>query len=155
MISNIANGIVARGSEISSDFAKGRSDQAAAKVAFDVSLYFVTRKVPGARAKGGASATASEGASASLPGRAGVQIPGRLNGKQMAALSAEHKVEFALIYRTGAGRNGGGGSYWLYSGRERAVSVPLGADVRFISHTHPGGTAYASRPDFNVLAALR
>ncbi|MFJ6565520.1 RHS repeat domain-containing protein [Streptomyces sp. NPDC091412] len=97
----------------------------------------------------------AEGIGASLPGSAGAQIPGRLSSDQMAALSAEHGVEFALVYRTGPGRNGGGGTYWLYSGRERAVTVPVGDDVRFISHTHPGGTPYASRGDLKVLKSLR
>ncbi|MEU2060160.1 RHS repeat-associated core domain-containing protein [Streptomyces sp. NPDC013455] len=101
------------------------------------------------------SATAAEGSGADLPGRAGVKIPGRLSGDQMAALSEEHGVEFALIYRAGAGRNGGGGTYWLYSGKARSVSVPVDDDVRWIAHTHPGGTPYASRGDLNVLAALR
>jgi hypothetical protein len=73
----------------------------------------------------------------------------------MADLSIEHGVEFAQVYRTGPGANGGGGTYWLYSGVANRVTVPLGADVMFISHTHPGGTRYASEPDLNVLAYLQ
>jgi hypothetical protein len=48
-----------------------------------------------------------------LPGSAGIQVAGRLTSAQMEALTRAHGVEFALTYRTGAGRNGGGGTYWL------------------------------------------
>ncbi|MET9669630.1 polymorphic toxin-type HINT domain-containing protein [Streptomyces sp. NPDC006475] len=58
MISNTANGLVARGSEISSDVTEGRSDQGAAKVAFDVSLFFVTRKISAGGCPPGNSFTA-------------------------------------------------------------------------------------------------
>ncbi|WP_438307003.1 RHS repeat domain-containing protein (plasmid) [Streptomyces sp. HUAS TT11] len=106
----------------------------------------------------GGSAAVGAGAALSLtklPGRAGVKISGRLSSKMMADLSEEHGVEFALIYRTGNGRNGGGGSYWLYSGKARAVRFPGEGDVRLIYHTHPGGTAYASRADMRALETLK
>jgi hypothetical protein len=82
---------------------------------------------------------------------AGMQVGGRISAEQMAAWSDQYGVEFALVYRTGGGKNGGGGSYWLYSGAERSVDVPVGADVRLIYHTRPGGTPYASRADMDVL----
>jgi hypothetical protein len=72
----------------------------------------------------------------------------------MAALSQEHGVEFAQVYRAGPGRNGGGGTYWLHSGEPRSVNVPIEPDVRLISHTHPGGTAVASPADMRVIRAL-
>lgn len=55
----------------------------------------------------------------------------------MAALQAEHGTEFAQIYVTGAGRNGGGGTYHLLQGDEYSVMIPLRNDVRLINHTHP------------------
>ena len=90
-----------------------------------------------------------------LPGSAGVQVAGRLSPAQMVALTKKHGVEFSLVYRTGAGRAGGGGTYWLYSGSKKAVSVPVGSNVRWIYHTHPGGTAAASGADRNVLRLLQ
>jgi len=59
-------------------------------------------------------------------GSTGVQVPGRLSPAQMEALTNRFGVEFALIYRTGPGANGGGGTYWLYSGTVNTVSIPVG-----------------------------
>jgi hypothetical protein len=73
----------------------------------------------------------------------------------MEALTAEHGVEFSLVYKAGPGRAGGGGTYWLHSGTKSTVQVPLGSDVRWIYHTHPGGTAAASTADKNVLKLLQ
>lgn len=81
---------------------------------------------------------------ARLPGSAGVQIGRRLRPAEMEALTQAHGVEFSLVYRTGAGKNGGGGSYWLHSGTINSVDVPIASNVRWISHTHPGGTSFAS-----------
>jgi hypothetical protein len=91
-----------------------------------------------------------------LPGGAGVQVAGRLSPAQMEALTVAHGgIEFALIYRYGQGRNGGGGTYWLYSGTAGQVTTPIGADIMDIYHTHPGGTRIASGPDQRALAAAQ
>src|SRR5437667_10250094 len=79
-----------------------------------------------------------------LPGSAGVQIARRLTAAEMEALTVTHKVEFSLVYRAGLGPSGTCGTYWLYSGTINRVRVPLGSDVRWIYHTHPGGTPFAS-----------
>ena len=94
---------------------------------------------------------------ADLPGDLGVNVARRLTTTEMEALTTTHGgIEFSLVYRTGAGRNGGGGTYSLHSGTSNTVSVPIGSDVRWIYHTHPGGTAYASGipGDQNVLWLL-
>ncbi|MEU8265485.1 hypothetical protein AB0C02_33440, partial [Micromonospora sp. NPDC048999] len=104
---------------------------------------------------GGGTGTAAETGSPTSQGGAGVQVPGRMSPQELAALSNEHGVEFALTYKAGSGKNGGGGSYWLHSGQRRRVMVPIGADERLIYHTHPGGTPYASKGDINVLNLLR
>jgi hypothetical protein len=54
----------------------------------------------------------------------------------MAALQAEHGTEFAQIYLTGVGRNGGGGTYYIIQGEAGTVNIPLGSNVRWINHTH-------------------
>jgi len=79
----------------------------------------------------------------------------------MAALQAEHGTEFARVYLTGAGRNGGGGTYYLIQGTEGGVQIPIGSNVRWINHTHPeilnGNTVplRASDADRNVLSLLQ
>jgi hypothetical protein len=55
----------------------------------------------------------------------------------MAALQKEHGVEFAQIYLTGDGKNGGGGLYFLIRGGAETVSIPISKDIMLISHTHP------------------
>lgn len=102
-------------------------------------------------AKGG---TLAEDGAAALPGRAGVELGGRLSHDEQAALTEEHGVEFAQVYKAGSGPNGAGGKYYLYSGEARSVSVPVGPDIRLISHTHPGGTPFASGADMNLLDVL-
>ena len=94
---------------------------------------------------------------ANLPGSAGVQIARRLTTTEMEALTQTHGVEFSLLYRTGPGPNGAGGTYWLHSGTITTVDVPIGSNIRWISHTHPGGTPYASgmTGDQGVLQALQ
>lgn len=80
-----------------------------------------------------------------LPGSLGIQVARRLTAAEMEALTISHGgIEFTLVYRTGTGPNGGGGTYWLYSGTANRVSVPIGSDVRWIYHTHPRGTPFAS-----------
>src|SRR5207248_884428 len=89
-----------------------------------------------------------------LPGGEGIPIPNRLTPLELAALSNARGVEFAVVYKAGVGPSGGGGHYWLHSGVERAVQVPVGEDVRVIYHTHPGWTPYASRGDMALLQKL-
>lgn len=47
----------------------------------------------------------------------------------------------------GAGKNGGGGSYYLYSGDISSVPIPQGPNIILIAHTHPGGSLNASTAD--------
>ncbi len=102
------------------------------------------------------SAVAGEGFSVSrLPGEQGMRVPRRLTPAEMEALTKQHGVEFSLVYRTGPGKAGGGGFYELYSGTKNSVRVPIAKDVRWISHTHPGGTSFPSPADKNVLDLLR
>ena len=63
-------------------------------------------------------------------------------------------MEFSLIYRLGPGKNGAGGQYWLYSGVENKVFVPIADDVITIYHTHPKGSIGASGGDRNVMKEL-
>ena len=90
-----------------------------------------------------------------------VELEGRLTPVQMAGLQAKYGTEFAQIYLTGPGRNGGGGTYYLIKGDEISVQIPVGPNVRFINHTHPevldGGLVplKASPEDFDVLKALQ
>ncbi|WP_309808635.1 hypothetical protein [Paenibacillus hunanensis] len=88
-----------------------------------------------------------------LPGAKGMKIPKRLSPEEMEFLTQEYGVEFAQVYRAGSGKNGGGGYYELYSGVHNRVNIPLGEDVRLISHTHPCGTARPS-PDDQLLMQL-
>ncbi len=90
-----------------------------------------------------------------LPGSAGVPIPNRPTSLELENLSAKHNVEFAVTYKLGSGRNGGGGQYFLYSGTADRVFVPLEKDSMLIAHTHPGGTATESIADRNVLDRLK
>lgn len=87
-----------------------------------------------------------------LPGKSGYQIKNRLTDRQMEFLTEEYGVEFAQVYQHGPGKNGGGGKYYLYSGTETSVEVPVNANTMLISHTHPGGTASPSRQDMKLMA---
>jgi len=89
-----------------------------------------------------------------LPGSLGAPMKRRLSPTEMVALTDRYRVEFSQVYFTGPGRNGGGGSYKLYSGTINEVDVPVGPKVRWIGHSHPGGTRYASSRDQNVLKEL-
>jgi RHS repeat-associated protein len=108
--------------------------------------------------KGGLSAP---GARVTVGGQSATELGGRLNPQQMAALQAEHGTEFAQIYLTGAGRNGGGGSYYLLQGNAGTVNIPIGPNVRLINHTHPqvlNGNVVpltASHADQAVMRALQ
>ncbi len=95
-----------------------------------------------------------------LPGTPGIAIPRRPTPKELELLSEKHRVEFAVTYKYGPGKNGGGGQYYLHSGVEDAVGFPLEADRMFIYHTHPGigfdsSNAFRSRPDMEILMTLR
>jgi hypothetical protein len=83
-----------------------------------------------------------------------VAIPKRPTTTELENLSAKHDVEFAVTYKYGEGKNGGGGQYYLHSGTKNTVPIPLEKDRMFIYHTHPGGTPYASSGDRDVLKYL-
>jgi hypothetical protein len=89
-----------------------------------------------------------------LPGSSGSQILYRPTSTQLDLLTAKHNVEFAVTYKMGPGPNGGGGQYFLHSGKIDSVTIPLEPDRILITHTHPGGTAYASQADQNLLKTL-
>lgn len=89
-----------------------------------------------------------------LPGARGINVPGRLTPEEMRLLTEEHGVEFALAYERGLGKNGAGGQYKLFSGTSNKVQVPINKDSMLIYHTHPGGSAFASDGDRNVLTKL-
>jgi len=104
---------------------------------------------------------AAPGARVVIGGVQATEIAGRLTPAQMAALQAQHGNEFAQVYLTGAGPNGGGGTYYLIQGNAGTVSIPLGSNVRWISHTHPemldglSVPVQASSADLNVLMQLQ
>ncbi|UNP27977.1 hypothetical protein [Lysobacter gummosus] len=107
------------------------------------------------------ASAAAPGARVSIGGVEATEIAGRLTPTQMAGLQREAGTEFAQIYLTGPGRNGGGGSYYLIQGAEGGVNIPIGPNVRWINHTHPeylNGSLVplrASGPDRNVLRLLQ
>jgi hypothetical protein len=115
---------------------------------------------PAAAAENTAS-LAAPGARMTVGGVPATQIGGRLSTSEMAALQAQHRTEFAQVYLTGAGRNGGGGTYYLIQGSADNVSIPIGSNVRLINHTHPtvlnGATVplRASGADRNVMNLLQ
>ena len=79
----------------------------------------------------------------------------RLTNSQMAELTNRYGIEFAQVYKAGAGKNGGGGTYFLYSGSVNRVRVPVEANTFLINHTHPGGTLYASPMDMQLLRNMQ
>lgn len=90
-----------------------------------------------------------------LPESKGIEIQKRLTQDQMEYLTKKHGVEFAQIYVYGKGKNGGGGKYYLYSGDDHSVKVPVGKNIMLISHTHPKGTSYASEEDLILLSLYK
>lgn len=90
-----------------------------------------------------------------LPGNKGIAVKKRLTQEQMEYLTQKHGVEFAQVYIHGKGKNGRGGKYYLYSGDDHSVLIPLGKDVMLISHTHPKGTPYASTEDMKLMSYLK
>jgi hypothetical protein len=82
----------------------------------------------------------------------------RLTDAEMAALQRTHGVEFAQIYITGQGKNGGGGTTLLIRGTEVGTTIPLGSNVRVINHTHPttlNGKTVPLRPSTEDVDALK
>ena len=64
----------------------------------------------------------------------------RLSDTELRSLSRQFDREFALVYRMGSGKNGGGGNYWLYSGSKYRVPIGhLDSKTILIAHTHPFG----------------
>jgi hypothetical protein len=90
-----------------------------------------------------------------LPGYKGVKLSRRPTPAELEGLSRKHGVEFAVIYKLGSGKGGRGGQYYLYSGKPRSVEFPASSDSILIYHTHPGGTAYASPTDMELLRILQ
>jgi len=90
-----------------------------------------------------------------LPGSKGIEVKKRLSQEQMEYLTHKYGVEFAQIYILGKGKNGGGGKYYLFSGNDHSVQIPLSGNTILISHTHPKGTSYASKEDMIVLSMLK
>lgn len=91
-----------------------------------------------------------------MTGSQGMRAKNRLLPDNMRYLTQEYGVEFALVYKYGNVKNGGGGSYWLYSGVENRVSVPVNKDSMLIYHTHPEGYyATPSVDDYNLMKALK
>lgn len=89
-----------------------------------------------------------------LPESKGIEIQKRLTQGQMEYLTKKHGVEFAQIYVMGEGKNGRGGKYYLFSGDENSVFIPLSSKTILINHTHPRGTTAASDKDKKLLRAL-
>ena len=89
-----------------------------------------------------------------LPGSNGIKTEKRFSQEQMDYLTQKHGVEVAQVYVMGNGKNGGGGKYYLYSGDERSVVIPLSGKTILISHTHPKGTESASKKDLKLLQLL-
>ncbi|KKW81768.1 hypothetical protein AAV96_02590, partial [Acinetobacter sp. AG1] len=95
-----------------------------------------------------------------LPGTVGVPIMNRPSVIEIENLTAKHGVEFAVTYKLGNGKNGGGGQYFLHSGDNGSVRFPMEADRMVISHSHPGingkdGARFASDADLAVLEYLQ
>ena len=101
------------------------------------------------------------GSRVTIGGVQATELAGWLNPAQMAALQQAHGTEFAQVYLTGAGPNGGGGTYYLIQGTQGSVSIPIGSNVRWINHTHPATLngfpvpLMPSRADVNVLLQLQ
>ena len=77
-----------------------------------------------------------------LPGQKGISIKKRLSQNQIEFLTKKYN-------------NGRGGTYYLYSGTENSVIIPLRKDVMLINHSHPKGTEYASTGDMKVMSILK
>ncbi|MGW5852467.1 FG-GAP-like repeat-containing protein [Streptomyces sp. NPDC055254] len=89
-----------------------------------------------------------------LPGYEGVAIPRRPTFTELENLTVKHGVEFAVTYKYGPGRNGGGGQYYLHAGGQSHVRFPLEPDRMLVYHTHPKGAHSPSEADERVLESL-
>ncbi|MBQ9815134.1 MAG: hypothetical protein IJM53_05510 [Lachnospiraceae bacterium] len=89
-----------------------------------------------------------------LPGSVGLPIKKRLTDIQMMFLTNKYGVEFAQVYQLGQGKNGRGGKYYLFSGNNNSVIIPINSRIILINHTHPGGTAGPSARDLIVMELL-
>jgi RHS repeat-associated protein len=104
------------------------------------------------------TATVGEGKSpniflnGNLPGQAGVAISRRPTVEELQRLTKKRKVEFAVTYTLGPGKNGGGGQYYLHSGTRTTIDLPVGGNIVLICHTHPGSTLEASPLDMGYMA---
>jgi len=95
-----------------------------------------------------------------VPTQAGTatKLSGRLSNAEMAQLQSTHYVEFAQVYITGPGKNGGGGTTLLIRGSQGGVNIPVGSNVRVINHTHPAtlnGQTVPLRPSTEDRGVLR
>ncbi|QSQ26146.1 hypothetical protein JY651_14960 [Pyxidicoccus parkwayensis] len=85
-----------------------------------------------------------------LPGRQGIKIKYRPTPDEMERLSTkfgEDGTEFAVTYVWGPGKNGGGGQYYLHSGTNDQVAIPVAKNRMFIYHTHPGTRHLPGNPE--------
>lgn len=90
----------------------------------------------------------------------GTPIAGRPTIVELEGLTAKHDVEFAVTYKMEPGRTGGGGQYYLHSGKGGSLGFPLEADRMLINPSHPGinqagGVRFASDADMAVLEYLQ
>lgn len=121
----------------------------------------VSSNSPGFDAPGNVANVAGPGARVRVGGVNATELSGRMSPQQMAALQKEHGVEFAQIYVARAGKNGGGGTYYLIQGTAGNAPISVGPRVRLINHTPPttldGATVplKASNDDYKVLRALQ
>lgn len=90
-----------------------------------------------------------------LPGAKGIQVKRRLTEEQMQFLTKEYGVEFAQVYILGNGKNGRGGKYYVFSGDDHTVHIPIAGNVILIGHTHPRGTEWPSDEDKDLMGYLR
>ncbi|MEM0578781.1 RHS repeat domain-containing protein, partial [Flavobacterium polysaccharolyticum] len=88
-----------------------------------------------------------------LPGKSGMKLEGRLSAEAMKELTNRFGVEFAQVYKLGKGKNGSGGTYYLYSGNANSVNIQgiLDGKSILINHTHPAGSSIASKADLKLL----
>jgi hypothetical protein len=84
-----------------------------------------------------------------------VRLEARVSSDTMQRLANNYEQEVALIYRSGPGKGGGGGYYELWVGSKTEVDIPVGPDVIWIGHTHPGGRVGPSIMDIDALRRLR
>jgi RHS repeat-associated protein len=76
----------------------------------------------------------------------------RISASELERISRKYGgIEFAQMYRTGLGKYGRGGSYYLFAGKKNIVFTPKGYNWRIINHTHPNGGAFGSMPDARSL----